>query len=138
MMPLYEYKCPVGHKFERFYRMAEDSSHALCSCGELAPKQLSAPLVRGDYPGYACPITGAWIEGRKAHNENLARHGCRVLEAGETSQAERVRAQREQDFEKALDETVERELATMGSDKVAQLCNEVAEGASAVYSRSEV
>lgn len=137
-MPLYEYRCPVGHKFERFYRMAEDSSHALCSCGELAGKQLSAPVVRGDYAGYSCPITGKWIEGRRAHEENLARHGCRVLETGEASQAERARRNAEENFEKALDETIERELTTMGSEKVARLCNEVADGTTAVFSRETV
>lgn len=137
-MPLYEYRCPVGHKFERFYRMAEDSSVAICSCGELAQKQLSAPVVRGDYPGYACPITGTWVEGRRAHEENLARHGCRVLETGEAAQAERVRVGNDRRFEAELDATVERELATMGSEKVARLCNEVADGTTAVYSRETV
>lgn len=137
-MPLYEYRCPVGHKFERFYRMAEDSTHALCSCGELASKQLSAPVVRGDYAGYQCPISGKWIEGRRAHEENLARHGCRVLEAGEAQQAERVRIATEQQFEAALDATVERELTLMGSEKVARLCNEVADGTTAVITREAV
>ena len=47
-------------------------------------KSWDGPIqVSPDYHGYACPITGRWIEGRAAHRENLKRHGCRLQEKGE-------------------------------------------------------
>lgn len=136
-MPLYDYKCPEGHVFEQFQKMGEGAGTVICpSCRGIAEKQLSAPMVRGDYPGYSCPITGTWVEGRRAHEENLARHGCRVLEVGEKEQAERVRKSEEQRFENSLDETVERVLSSAGSDAVAVACNEVAAGFTAEVVRN--
>lgn len=43
----------------------------------------AAPMVIGDFTPYDCPITGKMIEGRRAHEENLKRHDCRILEPGE-------------------------------------------------------
>lgn len=40
-------------------------------------------FIAGDFSGYECPVTGNWIEGRKAHSENLKKTGCRLLEKGE-------------------------------------------------------
>lgn len=52
-------------------------------------RQLEAPAVVGDFEPYACPVSGEWISGRAAHNENLAKQGCRVLEPGETEDYKR-------------------------------------------------
>lgn len=127
-MPLYQYKCPMGHKFEAFRKIDADSSTAECPCGREGTKQLAAPRVLGDIPGYSCPITGAWVEGRKAHRENLAKHGCRVLETGEREQAIKAAAAREAEFDARLDESLDMALAGMGSDKLATLANEAADG----------
>ena len=43
--------------------------------------EVCAPLYTPDTPGYASPITGEWIEGRKARREDLKKHGC--IEAGD-------------------------------------------------------
>ncbi len=60
---------------------------------KMAPRQRGAsnaarsdmpmPRVIGDYAAYECPVTGKMIEGRRAHQENLNRHDCRILERGE-------------------------------------------------------
>jgi hypothetical protein len=54
-----------------------------------------APNVHADFEGYRSPVTGEWIEGRRAHREDLRRHGCRVYEGRESEQraADRVRAE---------------------------------------------
>jgi hypothetical protein len=54
-----------------------------------------APVVHGDYEGYTSPITGEWIEGRRAHREDLKRHGCRVYEGRESEQRAATRVQAE-------------------------------------------
>ena len=43
-MPTYEFRCPDGHEFERFYRKISDAVAELpCpECGKLATRQLSA------------------------------------------------------------------------------------------------
>src|SRR3954468_8646825 len=43
-MPTYEYRCPDGHDFERFYRKISDApSEVACPvCGKIAERRLSA------------------------------------------------------------------------------------------------
>lgn len=41
------------------------------------------PAVFGDYKPYRSPATGKVIEGRRAHRDDLARSGCRLIERGE-------------------------------------------------------
>jgi putative FmdB family regulatory protein len=43
-MPTYEFRCPNGHEFERFYRKISDAASDLpCpECGAVAERQLSA------------------------------------------------------------------------------------------------
>ena len=41
-MPTYEYRCPAGHTFERFYPTMNHSRRVKCpSCGKLAERQIS-------------------------------------------------------------------------------------------------
>ena len=43
-MPTYDFRCPQGHEFERFYRKISDApmETACPECGQIAPRQLSA------------------------------------------------------------------------------------------------
>lgn len=34
------------------------------------------PMTFGDYEGYQSPITGDWIEGRRARQYDMEKHGC--------------------------------------------------------------
>jgi len=42
-MPTYEYRCPEGHNFERFYRKMSDAAPELAcpQCGKIAERQLT-------------------------------------------------------------------------------------------------
>ena len=41
-MPTYEYKCPVGHTFEKFYPTMNNQRRVKCpTCGKLAERQIS-------------------------------------------------------------------------------------------------
>lgn len=129
-MPLYEYKCPEGHTFTRFLPLASYREEQICEyCQKPAEKQLSAPAVLGDYPGYSCPITGTWIEGRRAHEENLRKHGCRVLESGETKQAQASAQRAEEILSDKIAETAEALVEQMPSAKREQLGRELSNGA---------
>ena len=137
-MPMYSYKCgSCGKAEDRVVRLADYQQQQDCtSCGSALTKLLAAPLVRGDYAGYTCPITNNWVEGRRAHKENLARHGCRVLEPGETDNAAKYRKSLDDSLDKSVDETVDRFVSELPTDKRIQLFNEVASGASVETTRS--
>lgn len=118
-MPMYDYTCPCGEAFLVFKKLVNLDSPTRCpKCGYSGTtRKISAPAILGDYPGYSCPITGDWIEGRKAHAENLAKHGCRVAEAGEREAAARFRADSDRKLEASIEKTVEREIAQMPGEK---------------------
>ena len=41
-MPTYEYKCPAGHRFEKFYPTMNDNRRVKCpTCGKPAERQIS-------------------------------------------------------------------------------------------------
>jgi putative FmdB family regulatory protein len=41
-MPTYEYKCPAGHAFEKFYPTMNSSRRVKCpTCGKMAERQIS-------------------------------------------------------------------------------------------------
>ena len=44
--------------------------------------------VQPDIPGYESPVTGKWIEGRKARREDLRRTGSRPYEGRAAEEAE--------------------------------------------------
>lgn len=130
-MPVYDYRCATcGRGREVILRLAElDSAVVNCqNCQFPMNRQISAPAIVADYPGYTSPTTGRWIEGRQAHREELARTGCRVFESGEKEEFLRRKAQREREFDKAIDETADELLATMPSDKRDKLTAELDNG----------
>jgi len=112
-MPIYLYKCLNGHTFDKFLKMADSDEEQYCECGRPGHKQVTAARVVADYAGYECPITGDWIEGRAAHRENLAKHGCRVFEPGEQAAAASYVAKQEEEMDKAVENTVDEFIATL-------------------------
>jgi putative FmdB family regulatory protein len=68
-MPLYEYRCPNGHDFEKFYRsIGTASSEATCPvCGAFGARVMStAGLV---FKGSGFYITDYGKDGKKAERE---------------------------------------------------------------------
>lgn len=65
-----------------------------------------APAVFGDLPGYQSPVTGLWVEGRRARREDLKRTGCRPYEGFEQEKKEADKVQREN--ERRLDQLAEK------------------------------
>jgi len=131
-MPLYTYRCGLcSAKTSAFRKIAErDRLPACTKCKVVArmERMIEAPMVRGDYPGYDCPITGKWIEGKRAHEENLKLHDCRVLEEGETAARIAARQREEAEWEASLDATLEEEIIKLPSEKRDQLAAEAENG----------
>ena len=118
-MPIYTYRCPAcSTRRDIFKSLAFLDREEPCeACQTTMERQLSAPAIVADYAGYACPISGKWIEGRRAHEENLARHECRVLEGGETEQARRRGSQEAAILDKEVDNTVEQFYEALPTEK---------------------
>jgi putative FmdB family regulatory protein len=127
-MPIYSYQCAsCRQNFEVFKKIADIDTPTYCPQGHgEASRQIKAPAVRGDYAGYLCPITGDMIEGKRAHQENLKRHGCRVFEPGETEALKRRKVAEEAAFDKSVEDTVGRLITEMPADKVEKLAAEAA------------
>ena len=77
---------------------------------------------------YRCPITNEPITTKQQHINNLAKHGCRVLETGETEQAKQKRLKSNEELDKKIESEVEKLVETMPSDKKEKLANEIASG----------
>lgn len=137
-MPMYSYKCPTcARRWDIFKPLAELNRVELCgNCNFAMNRQVVAPMVRGDYAGYKCPITGSWVEGRRAHEENLRKHGCRVLESGETEAVKRNRAASEAALDASVEATVEEFFETLPTEKKERLAAEVESGADTVLTRN--
>ena len=48
-MPLYDFMCGEGHRFERMVSLAEFHVSQSCQCGAAAKRMLSTPRVKSDY-----------------------------------------------------------------------------------------
>jgi hypothetical protein len=89
---------------------------------------ISAPFVKVDNVGYTCPITNKWIGSKQEHRNNLARHDCRLLEDGEHEDNTRKRQQANIELDKKIEESVEKQIESMPTDKVERLAKEVQAG----------
>jgi hypothetical protein len=92
-------------------------------------REIAAPAVRGDYAGYSCPRTGRWIEGRRAHEENLKRLGCRVFEAGERQEFDANKKREAAAFDARIENTVEELIHAMPLEKREALAIDLQNGA---------
>jgi len=118
------------HKFDIFRRISDRNKPANCEkCGSLAERVLDKARVVADYAPYQCPITGDTISGRKQHEENLKRHGCRVYEPGEFEDHKRYRAQQEAQAEDALAEAAVTAALSLPEEKQEILAGELLAGA---------
>lgn len=136
-MPNYPYECGCGHRFIEFRPMSESHLDHVCpSCRAVAKRAISRPYVRGDFEGYQCPVTERWVEGRAAHEENLKRTGCRILEPGEKERADSARRREQESFENKIAETAERYFEALPSEKKEKIGAELTAGLDVSYERS--
>lgn len=85
-MPTYEYRCPDGHRFERFAKMSEAAAELPCpECGKLAARQLSggAGLV---FKGSGFYLTDY---GKNAHRKGGTDGGSKTESSGGESSSEK-------------------------------------------------
>lgn len=134
-MPIYEFLCQSGHKFDRVLRLAEYDTPQTCECGETATRLISTPMFAVDIPAYQSPVTGRWINSRAERREDLKRTGCVEYEPSMKDHAERARQREDADLEKAMEQTVEAEIHAMPVRKREKLIAELESGGDIEYAR---
>jgi putative FmdB family regulatory protein len=85
-MPTYEFRCPKGHEFEKFYRSISGApSEVVCpTCGKKSERQMSAGggLV---FKGSGFYITDYGKDGKKAQTPPAAKVGEGASTGGESA-----------------------------------------------------
>lgn len=137
-MPIYEYACLSGHSFERYLPVSEYDCPQTCECGAASTKQLSAPMVLADLPGYQSPVDGRWIEGRKARREDLARSNCVPYEPSMKADYLKRIEKGQAEIDKKVEAHVEAEIHRMPVRKREKLEQELRGGADVGIDRSSV
>lgn len=135
-MPTYGYCCPKGHHFDTFTSIGNYVPKEICpQCGAISERYLTPQAISGDYAPYNCPITGQLISGKKEHEANLRKHGCRIIEKGEREDFDRRKASRDESFRQSVRQTVAEEIAKLPEEKLTVLEKEL-QSAKINYSRS--
>lgn len=124
-MPLYEYKCQAGHRFDAFLKLADYDKPQTCKCGAEATKLLSAPMFSVDFPAYQSPTTGKWITSRTERREDLKRSNCVEYEPSMVQEQERRIAREEAELDRKVEEHVEETLSLMPTRDRERVMSEV-------------
>ena len=80
---------------------------------DVPPLRPDAPTVFGDLPGYESPVTGLWVEGRRARRNDLAATHSRPYEGleQERKEAAKVQAARERQLDNLAEKMAHRAWA---------------------------
>ena len=129
-MPLYDLTCKsCGVATTRFIKLQDLDEYQECDiCSGELQRVISAPFVRIDNVGYTCPITEKWIGSKQAHRNNLDTHGCRLLEDGEHEHNQVSKQRANEELDKKIEQSVEKEILSMPTEKVERLAKEVQSG----------
>lgn len=137
-MPRHDYLCQNCLEVTERYVPSDDLDNPQrCHCGLLMQKVfLKAPagFVQPDYR-YTSPVDGRPITNYHEHLEELARTDTVVYEPGIKQDQERNQRVREEALDRAVDETVEREIALMPAVKREKLAAELDGGLTAEPAR---
>lgn len=131
-MPVYEFKCPEGHKFTRVLKVADYNVPQGCECGLYAQRQISIPMVFVSQDiRYESPIDGKVITTRQQRQEDLARSGCIEYDPEMKKDVARRQEANDRNLDKAIDATVEKEIHAMPARSREKLTAELQGGITA-------
>lgn len=134
-VPVYEYACLNGHRFDRYLRLEDYAEPQVCECGADAHKRICAPMIQVDIPAYQSPIDGRCISSRAQRREDLARSGCVEYEPSMKEESARRRAAEDAALDRKVEEHVEREIYAMPATKREKLVAELEGGADVELTR---
>lgn len=129
-MPTYLYICPNGTQFERYLPVSRYNESQTCECcGAVGSKVITVPnvFISPDIC-YDSPIDGRPITSKKAREEDLARSNCVPYDPEIKKDYQRRIEREEKALDKAVDMTIDREIATMPARKREKLEAELQAG----------
>lgn len=127
-MPIYEFSCECGARFDRFLPLAKYAEKQTCNCGKTAQRRISAPFVQVDIPAYQSPIDGRIIGSRAQRREDLARSGCVEYDPGMKTEADRRRDREDAALDAKIESHVEEQIYAMPARKREHLAAELEGG----------
>lgn len=127
-MPIYEYKCDCGDRFEKILPVREYNDAQSCRCGRTAVRQISRPMAIKIQPDlcYSSPIDGRLITTHQGRTNDLDRSNCIPYEKGMREDAQTKARKMDEALEKSVDATVEATIEHMPTVKRELLQNELA------------
>lgn len=139
-MPIYEFSCDCGTRFERFLSYWDSDTPQICECGARATKQISVPMMIRSAPDvrYTSPVDGRPITSMKARREDLARHDCIPYDPEMKTDYRRRIERGEQSLDLAVERTVEEAIEKMPPAKKESLVGELRSGVTTEIVRSSV
>ena len=137
-MPLYTYECPKGHQFDRILSLKNYKQPQTCECGLEAKRKIMPTMVNCDmqpWDRYISPATGKVITSYKERRRDMEESGCVDYEPSMVKHQTKHMEDEDAKLEKAMDETVEKEIMAMSTKKREQLAAELSSGADCEYTR---
>lgn len=138
-MPLHDYACNECMEVdERHVAVADLDKPQHCDCGAVMQRVFLTPPMGFVQPDihYTSPVDGRPITNRQEHLEELARTDTVVYEPGIKQDQERNQLRREEALERSIEQTVEKEVATMPARKREKLAAELEGGLTAEPART--
>ena len=137
-MPIYTYKCSKGHQFDRYLNLKDYRQPQTCECGAEAEKVIMPTMLNCDiqpWDHYISPVSGELITSYKQRREDMKRHDCVDYEPSLTKHVTQHMHDEEAKLDKAMGETVEKEILNMPANKREKLASELESGADCEYTR---
>jgi len=125
-MPLYKYRCPNDHEFERFLKLDDWMEKQYCECGNKGKRIIGTPMILSKkFESYESPIDGTPITSAKMRKEEMARHDCVDYEPTMKEESTRIMKAGEAALDKEVDKTVDKFWDGLSSDKREDFAKEV-------------
>ena len=142
-MPRYLYQCQNSkERFDRITRIIDHQSVVTCECGAIARQVITVPRViipshmsATGLSSYHSPIDGRLISTQQQRREDMARNDCVEYDPGMRQDVDRRVIADEIALDKAVDDTFDREIASMPAIKRERLDAEMSAGIVAEVAR---
>lgn len=128
-MPVYEWGCACGSRFERYLPYSESNAPQHCECGSPAKRVISAPMLKiAPDVHYRSPIDDRPVTTMKQRLEDMARSGCIEYDPGMKQDANRRVVEADKSLDRAVDDTVDAAIEAMPSRQRESLESEMRAG----------
>ena len=125
MPPLYEFRCPNDHNFERVLKIADYDTLQYCECGQKAKRQVTKAMIAPSFEAYESPIDGSAITSQKKRREEMARNDCVDYEPSMKDESTRIMKAGEAALDKEVDKTVDKFWDGLSSEKREDFAREI-------------